>query len=118
VARALAGWKGPPPVIHGHRAVLQRLRELALPVPGEDLPAILQEPAGFGDPFSCPGLAQKMFLEQAVKQCEAGVVDALVTAPVDKGRLAAVGFEHPGHTGTSGCRRYPQRWPGPCHGQW
>ncbi len=99
LARALVGWNGPPPVIHAHQVVLERLRELGIPVPGRDLPATVQEPAGPPDPFGAPGLAQRLALEQAVAHCRAGRVDALVTAPVDKARLAETGFVHPGHTG-------------------
>ena len=85
-------------MIHGHRAVLQRVATLGLPVPGEDLPAEVREPAGPADPFADPGPAQKAYLEQAVASASAGDVDALLTAPVDKARLAAAGFTHPGHT--------------------
>lgn len=99
VARALSGWPGPPPVIHGHRAVLERLgRTLGLPVPGRDLPAEIREPAWPGDPFAEPGAAQRATLEQAVEAAGRGEVDALCTAPVDKAALAKAGFAYPGHT--------------------
>ena len=86
------------PVVHGHRSVLERVAELGIPVPGRDTPATVREPDPAVDPFQDPGLAQRICLEQAVAAALAGEVDALLTGPVDKARLAAAGFPHPGHT--------------------
>jgi len=78
--------------------VLERVAELGIPVPGRDTPATVREPDPAVDPFQDPGLAQRICLEQAVAAALAGEVDALLTGPVDKARLAAAGFPHPGHT--------------------
>ncbi|MDY0000050.1 MAG: 4-hydroxythreonine-4-phosphate dehydrogenase PdxA [Polyangia bacterium] len=99
IARALSHWEGPPPVIHGHLCVLERLgRELGLPVPGRDLPAELRQPELPRDPFAEPGIAQREALVQAVEAAGRGEVDALCTAPVDKASLSRAGFAFPGHT--------------------
>lgn len=99
VARALSEAPGLAPVIHGHRAVLERVgRELGVPVPGRDTPAEIREPSVPADPFAAPGEAQRATLEQAVAAAGRGEVDALCTAPVDKAALAAAGFPYPGHT--------------------
>ncbi len=78
--------------------MLERVAELGIPVPGRDTPATVREPDPAVDPFQDPGLAQRITLEQAVAAAQAGEVDALLTGPVDKARLAAAGFPHPGHT--------------------
>lgn len=101
LARVLTTWSGPVPVIHGHAEVLERVATLGLPIPGRDLPAEVREPAGWPagvSAFDQPGLAARLALEQAVQVAAGGNLDALVTAPVDKGRLAAAGFGYPGHT--------------------
>lgn len=94
VVRALRDHRGPTPVIHGHREVWERAVRL---VGGEPPSAELWEPAG-DRPFERPGQAQRAALEQAARAAAQGLVDALVTAPVDKAALRAAGFGHPGHT--------------------
>lgn len=101
LARALTSWQGSAPVIHGHAEVLARVAAMGLPVPGRNLPAEVREPSGWpagASPFERPGLAARLALEQAVGLASDQELHALVTAPVDKGRLAAAGFGYPGHT--------------------
>ncbi|HXJ81706.1 MAG TPA: 4-hydroxythreonine-4-phosphate dehydrogenase PdxA [Candidatus Methylomirabilis sp.] len=44
------------------------------------------------------GRAAYAYIETAVKLCQSGEIDALVTAPINKEALAAAGVEHSGHT--------------------
>jgi 4-hydroxythreonine-4-phosphate dehydrogenase len=44
------------------------------------------------------GRAAYAFIEAAVKLCQSGEIDGLVTAPINKEALAAAGVEHSGHT--------------------
>ncbi|MFH2007330.1 MAG: 4-hydroxythreonine-4-phosphate dehydrogenase PdxA [bacterium] len=100
VLRALRGWSGVVPVVHGHRAVLDRAaRLLGIPAPGtrEGPPLELREPEG-ADPFEQPGRAQVAILEQAARSVGQGEVDALVTAPISKDTICGAGFAFPGHT--------------------
>ncbi len=98
VVRGLAHLHGPPPVVHGHREVLDRACALL----GVDQPALeLREPpspASFPGPFEAPGQAQLAALDQAVGASLAGEVDALVTAPIQKATIRQAGFDFPGHT--------------------
>ena len=55
------------------------------------------ETVGRGAAGLHPGRAAGMAIERAVELAMAGEVDAIVTAPVHKPRLAAAGY-HPGHT--------------------
>ncbi len=50
-----------------------------------------------GDPAVAGRLAGAA-IERAARMALAGEVDGLVTAPIDKGALAAAGYPHPGHT--------------------
>jgi 4-hydroxythreonine-4-phosphate dehydrogenase len=94
----LAPLEGPPPVVHGHREVLDRactLLGVAQP------PLELREPsirAPFEGPFEDPGQAQLAALDEAVRAAVAGEVDALVTAPIQKATIRRAGFDFPGHT--------------------
>src|SRR4051812_7274309 len=48
-----------------------------------------------------PGLAGKLAgaaIERAVEMAKTGVVDGIVTAPIDKSVLPSGGYEYPGHT--------------------
>ncbi len=58
--------------------------------------------AGLDVPFHSTGsgreCAEVEALRVAVRWCLDGTADALVTGPIHKGRLAARGFAHPGHT--------------------
>lgn len=58
---------------------------------------------GYGDPK--PGVAEKRAgkaaadaLEEAVKQLDVGMIDVLVTLPIDKGNIQSDAFPYPGHT--------------------
>jgi 4-hydroxythreonine-4-phosphate dehydrogenase len=94
VVRALAGWQGPRPVVHGHLEVLRRAADLV----GVPLPDVtLREPTA-GAPFDHPGRAQRDALLQAVDAAVGGEVDALVTAPIHKDRIRQAGFAFTGHT--------------------
>lgn len=57
---------------------------------------------GVAQPFHPTGAgkecAEVEALRLAVQWCREGSADALVTGPIHKGRLAARGFPHPGHT--------------------
>ena len=44
------------------------------------------------------GRAAYAYIETAVKLCQSGEIDGLVTAPINKEALAAAGVEHSGHT--------------------
>src|SRR5262249_27144045 len=44
------------------------------------------------------GRAAYGYIETAVKLCQSGEIDGMVTAPVNKEALAAAGVEHSGHT--------------------
>jgi 4-hydroxythreonine-4-phosphate dehydrogenase len=95
VVAALNGWSGPQPIIHGHRAVLERAARLR----GVTLPEVeLREPVGIADPFAAPGETQLAQLEAAAAAARRGEVDALVTGPIQKQTIARAGFAFPGHT--------------------
>ncbi len=44
------------------------------------------------------GRAAYAYIERAVRLCQSGEIDAMVTAPVNKEALAAAGVQHSGHT--------------------
>jgi 4-hydroxythreonine-4-phosphate dehydrogenase len=44
------------------------------------------------------GLLAIKALDQAVEDCQAGRIDALVTAPINKAAMQMAGFNYPGHT--------------------
>ncbi len=44
------------------------------------------------------GRAAYAYIETAVKLCQSGEIDGMVTAPINKEALAAAGVEHSGHT--------------------
>jgi 4-hydroxythreonine-4-phosphate dehydrogenase len=44
------------------------------------------------------GRAAYTYIERAVKLCQSGEIDGMVTAPVNKEALAAAGVQHSGHT--------------------
>jgi 4-hydroxythreonine-4-phosphate dehydrogenase len=44
------------------------------------------------------GRAAYAYIETGVRLCQAGAIDAIVTAPVNKEALAAAGVQHSGHT--------------------
>ena len=95
MVRALAGWTGPRPVLHGHVEVIARAASLCgVPVPDAEV----RPPAGVDDPFAHPGEAQLGQLRAAVAAARRGELDALVTAPIQKQTIAAAGFAFPGHT--------------------
>ena len=93
LAKRRGSWRGSPPVVHGHREVLDRACGLVGMTPELELRELLA-PA----PFDHPGPAQLNALEQAMEAVEAGEVDALVTAPIHKEAICKAGFDFPGHT--------------------
>lgn len=52
----------------------------------------------FGVPTKESGLAAYQSLEKAVQDLKAGVIDALVTAPINKDNIQSETFNFPGHT--------------------
>ena len=44
------------------------------------------------------GRAASAYIERAVRLCQSGDIDGMVTAPVNKEALAAAGVQHSGHT--------------------
>ena len=44
------------------------------------------------------GRAAYAYIEKAVRLCQSGEIDGMVTAPVNKEALAAAGVQHSGHT--------------------
>jgi 4-hydroxythreonine-4-phosphate dehydrogenase len=61
----------------------------------DELPA---PPVGQKGPTRCGGQASLAFLEDAVARAQAGLIDALVTAPVSKQAWRLAGVRFPGHT--------------------
>ena len=56
---------------------------------------------GVWEPNESPAMAGRLAglaIERAVRMAEAGLVDGIVTAPIDKAALLAGGFDYPGHT--------------------
>lgn len=51
-----------------------------------------------GGPTSLAGALAGSAIERAVAMAQAGAVDGIVTAPIDKAALKAGGFDFPGHT--------------------
>jgi 4-hydroxythreonine-4-phosphate dehydrogenase len=51
-----------------------------------------------GEVSAAAGRAAYAFIERAVRLAQAGEIDAIVTAPVNKEALAAAGVRHSGHT--------------------
>lgn len=67
--------------------------------------AAAKEPVGLEDFAAVPGrptaegaLVAWAAMDRAAEQCARGEVSAVVTAPVSKAALAAIGFPHPGQT--------------------
>ena len=51
-----------------------------------------------GKPTEEAGLLAIKALNQAVDDCKAGLIDALVTAPINKAAMKLAKFKYPGHT--------------------
>lgn len=51
-----------------------------------------------GDDVAAAGRLSGLAIERAVALAQAGVVDGIVTAPIDKAALHAGGYDYPGHT--------------------
>ncbi|MEQ1567637.1 MAG: 4-hydroxythreonine-4-phosphate dehydrogenase PdxA [Myxococcota bacterium] len=94
VGKALARWAGPVVVI-GDAAALGRWVPRLVPV---DAIAAVQHGVAVLDPGDRGEPVEVASLRLAVAACRAGEARAVVTGPIHKGRLAARGFRHPGHT--------------------
>lgn len=95
VGKALARWDGPV-VLVGDRAALGPWVRAPL-VPVADVQAVpgavaVVDPGDVGEPVEVASL------RIGVRAVQQGRAAALVTGPIHKGRLAARGFPHPGHT--------------------
>jgi 4-hydroxythreonine-4-phosphate dehydrogenase len=51
-----------------------------------------------GSDAALAGMLSGLAIERAVRMAQAGEVDGLVTAPIDKSALLAGGYDYPGHT--------------------
>jgi len=71
---------------YGYDVVVLDFDELATPAAGE------AKPTRYG------GLASMAFLEDAITAARAGLIDALVTAPISKQAWRLAGYRWPGHT--------------------
>jgi 4-hydroxythreonine-4-phosphate dehydrogenase len=92
------------PLIIGDRAVIEEAAE-ALDIPIEtaaldivDMKEITGRGFEKGHPSSRCGSASVRYIRKAVELAKAGVVDAIVTAPITKESLKLAGFPWPGHT--------------------
>jgi 4-hydroxythreonine-4-phosphate dehydrogenase len=97
VARAvLAGAHGAARVrVYGDLEAVERVG--TLPPEVERRPsATARVKPGQPDPAAGPGVIEA--IEAAARDCLAGELDAMVTAPISKEVLARSGFRHPGHT--------------------
>src|SRR5437667_7753601 len=105
------------PVVIGDRSVMEatlsllrsplRLHVVAKPGEARFQPGTLEcLDLGNVDAASLPrgqvsaeaGRAAYAYIEAAVRLCQAGEIDGMVTAPVNKDGLAAAGVQHSGHT--------------------
>lgn len=83
------------PVIHSRKELEERDDyALLLDTSGLDLSDV-----AFGRVSALAGQAALHWIEEGVALCMDGVLDALVTAPVNKEGLALAGCKHAGHTG-------------------
>src|SRR6476646_3246671 len=67
----------------------------------EGTAAAVAEPIGRWTPGAGAATAGKLSglaIERAVEMASAGVVEGIVTAPIDKAALHAGGYDYPGHT--------------------
>jgi 4-hydroxythreonine-4-phosphate dehydrogenase len=83
-AKALASGDGGPVVVIGAQSCADWLERYGVQAP-------LVVPQG-DEPV------EVLALREAVSRCLSGSAGAMVTGPIHKGRLAAAGFAHPGHT--------------------
>ncbi len=105
------------PVVIGDRSVMEatlsllrsplRLHVVAKPAEARFEPGTLEcldlgnvDAAGLprGQVSAEAGRAAYAYIEAAVRLCQAGHIDGMVTAPVNKEGLAAAGVQHSGHT--------------------
>ena len=119
------------PIVFGDAGLLSRCaRQTGLPSPRrilsqfdwEEQAAGLQEPAvldlgalnrdGFvpGQVSAATGAAAFRYVERAIAAAQAGVVDAVATAPMNKEALQAAGHNYPGHTEIFAEKTGSTRW--------
>lgn len=90
--------------IYGDRALLQRVAsETGLPMPDDaqvhQIDSIV-DAAGLapGEVSAEAGRAAYEYVATAIEHAQAGKVDAIVTAPLNKAAMHAAGIDYPGHT--------------------
>ena len=94
VMLADAGWMAAHAPVQRIEAIGQARFADAVPL----LPIGLSRPAHPGHPDTANAPATIASIEQAVRLALAGSVSGVVTNPISKAVLQAVGFPHPGHT--------------------
>ncbi len=103
------------PIVYGHAEVFEALAERA----GDDAISFQQArnvehlefkkpslitcwdedlPTAAGQPTKASGRAALLSLQRACQDLKAGLLDAIVTAPIDKANIQAPDFAFPGHT--------------------
>jgi 4-hydroxythreonine-4-phosphate dehydrogenase len=111
-----AGWDGTisQPVVLGDPGVLERIaRELDAKVdivswkPGQDLChgavnvlplSALEKDLNWGEPDAVTGKAMVVYIEEAFRLINGGVLSGVVTCPIAKSALKMAGYDYPGHT--------------------
>jgi 4-hydroxythreonine-4-phosphate dehydrogenase len=105
------------PVVIGDRSILEReIRRFSAPVklrPSTSVSKIPEHPGEiilieqsqldphavrYGEPAPETGRALGAYIIKAVAMAQAGVIDAVVTAPISKKSLHDAGYDYPGHT--------------------
>jgi 4-hydroxythreonine-4-phosphate dehydrogenase len=104
------------PVLIGDAAYLKKTaveaglsRDFAVVHPGEAIPpdaagpviydlANLSQTIEFGKEQAAAGRAAAEYIETAVRLWQAGMIDAITTAPINKKSLSLAGYSYPGHT--------------------
>ncbi len=100
--RALRDHRGPPAVLVGDHAAIERAADAAglsltrVDGPSED--GVVDGTIPLWDPGDADEPVEVAAIRAAVKACLDGSASGLVTGPIHKARLAARGFGFPGHT--------------------
>ncbi|MFQ5514379.1 MAG: 4-hydroxythreonine-4-phosphate dehydrogenase PdxA [Myxococcota bacterium] len=81
--------------VYGDAAALERVAPLPRGIEVQDFASVESRP-GRPDPAAAPGVVEA--IRCAARDCLAGELDVLVTAPISKELLAEAGFPYPGHT--------------------
>ncbi len=67
-------------------------------LPVLDLSTFNGDTLQWGKPDAITGKAMAVYIEEAVRLIEAGVLSAMVTCPITKSALQLAGYKYPGHT--------------------